>query len=119
MRNEAAAVGLTPCSAIARTSSWTKNGTPPVTSWQAPAKAGSTSVPNAQPHQLGHRPLAQRREFEDLGRRAGGERRKHRRGISRPAGPRRGDDRDRQLIESPPEELQETQRGLVGPVDIV
>ena len=72
-----------------------------------------------QPHELCHRPLAQRREFEDLGRRAGGERRKHRRGISRTAGPRRGDDRDRQLIESPPEELQETQRGLVGPVDIV
>jgi len=51
-----------------------------------------------QPHEFGHRPLAQRRELEDLGRRVGGEHREQRRAVSRPGWPRRGDDRDRQLL---------------------
>jgi hypothetical protein len=72
-----------------------------------------------QPHELGHRPLAQRRELEDLGRRVGGERREQRRALSRPGRPRRGDDRDRQLLDPTPEVVQETQRGLVSPVHVV
>jgi hypothetical protein len=43
---EAAAVGPMPSSVIVRTSSWTRNGIPPVTSWHALAKAGSTSAPS-------------------------------------------------------------------------
>ena len=72
-----------------------------------------------QPHQFGHRQLAQRRELEDLGRRVGGERREQRRAVSRPGRACRGDDGNRQLLEPSPEVVQETQRGLVSPVDIV
>jgi hypothetical protein len=75
--------------------------------------------PQAQPHQLGHRPLAQRCESDDLGRRVGGERRKQRRTVSRFARPRRSDNRDRQFLKPAPEIVQEAQRGLIAPVGIV
>ena len=65
----AAAVGSMPSSAIARTSSWTRNGTPPVTSWHALAKRRLHLGPEPEPHELGHRLLAQRCERKDLGRR--------------------------------------------------
>jgi len=47
MRADAADVGSMRSSAIARTSSRMRNGTPPVTWWQVAAKTGSTSVPSA------------------------------------------------------------------------
>ena len=73
----------------------------------------------SQPHELGHRMLAQRCEHEDLGRRVGGERCEQRRTLGRLGRPCRRDDRDRQFLESSPEVVQEAQRGLVSPVGIV
>jgi hypothetical protein len=75
--------------------------------------------PEPQAHELGHRPLAQRRQREDVRGLVGGERREQRRTVSRPGRPPGGDSRDRQLLDSPPEVVQETQRGLVSPVGIV
>jgi hypothetical protein len=75
--------------------------------------------PQPQPHQLGHRSLSQWREHEDLGRRVGSERRKKRRAVRRLDGPCRGDDRERQFVQSSPEVVQKAQRGLVSPVNIV
>jgi hypothetical protein len=75
---EAAAVGSMAASAMARTSSWTRNGTPPVTEWHALANGSATST-QSSPHQLGDSMLAQWRKRIDLGRRSGGERYKQRR----------------------------------------
>ena len=46
MREEAAVVGSMPSSAIVRTSSLTRNGTPPVAEWHALANGASTSAPS-------------------------------------------------------------------------
>jgi len=75
--------------------------------------------PQPQPHQLGHRSLAQRHEHENLGRRVGGNRRNQRRAVRGPGGPRRGNDRDRQFVQPPPQVVHKAQRGLVSPVHIV
>jgi hypothetical protein len=75
--------------------------------------------PEPLPHQLGHRPLTQRRKDHHIGRRAGGQSRQQRRTVTRAGGPRRGEDRDRQLLQPSAEKVQEAQRGRVGPVDIV
>jgi hypothetical protein len=75
--------------------------------------------PEAQPHELGHRPLAQWREHQHLGRLVRGERREQRRSLLRVGRPRRSDDRDWQFLESSPKVVEKAQRSAVSPMDIV
>jgi hypothetical protein len=72
-----------------------------------------------EPHELGHRRLAQWPEHHDLGRGVGGERRKQRRPVVRFGRPRRSDHGDRQFLNSSPKEVEKAQRGLIRPVRVI
>ena len=75
--------------------------------------------PEPQPHELSHRPHAQRRQRHDLRRQIPGERGQHGRNLGRLGRPRRRDNRDRQLLEPSPKVVQKAQRRLVSPVRVV
>ena len=75
--------------------------------------------PEPQPHELGHRPLAQRCQRKNLRRPVGGERRDQGRTLTRLGRPRRGNYRDRQLRKPRSEIVEEPQRGVVSPMGIV
>ena len=72
-----------------------------------------------QPDELGYRLLAQRRKYQDLSRCFCCERRKQRRTVGRRVRSRRRDDRNRQFLQSSPQEVKKAQRRLIRPVHIV
>ena len=114
------AVGAIASSARVRTSSSTRNGTPPVTSWHALANADSTSALSAEPHELGRPPA--RSAVREQGSRPTGRRRAPRAEANtqatRPAAPqRRPRSADSSSLRA--KVAQEAQRGLVSPVGVV
>ena len=112
-RSVLAAVKGTPSARSARTSSPSRNGLPPVASWQARANASSTgpcsrrSRPTPSSSSAGGSIRNRRRVLADRRKRA----------LLRGAG--RDQQRDRERLHPPGDVREEAQRRLVGPVRVV
>ena len=118
-RGASAAVGATPSSRSASTSSRTRKGTPPVVRRQAAAKSGSGARPRPVLDEAPDRAGRERRRAQHARERIGEQEREQRRGGALGLRARGHHERERQLLQPRQQEGQEAQGGRVGPVRVV